>query len=158
MNKQKEEKMRKLYYDPEKGLYNASKLYQKVKDIGVTLEQVKQFVERQKIGQQFRPPKKKEFYPITAPTQSYQADLIFFPKHKRINLGYNTALTIIEITSRMGYCFPMKGKKIDEVKRVMKLFLEKEEVDIVNLTTDKGSEFISKSFQKLMKKHGVSHV
>ncbi len=81
-------------------------------------------IKKQELGQRYALPPKKEFYPITAPAWSYQADLIFYPKTKVINNGYDTALTVIEITSRRGYCYPMKGKTTNEVLTVTKKFLK----------------------------------
>ena len=100
---------------------------------------------------------KKEYYPITAPLGSYQADLIFYPKTKKTNNGYDTILTIIEITSRMAYCIPMKGKKTSQIIQAMNKFLKTKGITIKNLTTDKGSEFISASWKKLMKDHKIFH-
>lgn len=127
---EKKEILRELYYDPQKGLYNHQKLYQKVKEL-------------QKVGQVYHGPLKQIFYPITAPPASYQADLMFYPKTKKVNNGYNTILTLIEITSRMRYCFPMKGKTMAQVLGAMKTFLGTKGVEIQNLTTYKGSEFKS---------------
>jgi hypothetical protein len=158
MNSQEtQDTLQKLYYDPRAGLFNATKLYQKVKELGIKLNQVKSFIEKQNSGQLHRPPLHKEFYPITAPPGSYQADLIFYPKTKKINNGFDTILTIIEITSRMGYCFPMKGKKTAQVIAAMKAFLNTEGVQVNNLTTDKGSEFISATWKKLMAENGIKH-
>ena len=39
------------YYDPEYGLFSATKLYQKLKDKGVTLNEVKDFIKKQEVGQ-----------------------------------------------------------------------------------------------------------
>jgi hypothetical protein len=149
--------LQKLYYDPKRGLFNATKLYQKVKELGIKLKEVKSFIQNQNTGQLHRPPVRKEFYPITAPPGSYQADLIFYPKTKKINNGYDTILTIIEITSRMGYCFPMKGKQTAQVIEAMTKFLNTEGVEIKNLTTDKGSEFISATWKKLIAENDIKH-
>jgi hypothetical protein len=156
-DKQKQHVLEQMYYDPAKGLYNASKLYPKLKHLGLKLQEIKDYIAKQKTGQIHRRPTAKNYYPITAPNFSYQADLIFYPKTKTINNGCDTALTLIEITSRRGYCIPMKGKKTESVLRAMETFLGIDGVEIKNLTTDKGSEFISKSWKELMKKHDISH-
>lgn len=150
--------LRELYYDPKRGLFNAVKLYQKVKELGIKLGQVRDFITKQKTGQLYKGPTEKSYYPITAPSGSFQADLIFYPKTKVVNRGYDTALTLIEITSRMGYCIPMKGKKTTQVIEAMKRFLDIPKVEIHNITTDKGSEFISASWKKLMEHHNINHI
>lgn len=144
-----------LYYDPKQGLTHAKKLHDKVKDT-MTLKTVREFINKQSLGQLYSQSNKKSFYPITAPPHSYQADLFFMPD-KRINNGHNAALTLIEITTRQGFCYPMKGKHTREVMKAFKLFFNS--VDTVhNLTTDKGSEFRSHQFKALMQLHDVKHV
>jgi hypothetical protein len=91
---------------------------------------VKNFLQKQKTAQLYKGPTEKHFYPITAPPGSYQCNLIFYPKTKKINNGYDTALTLIEITSRMAYCVPMKGKQMSEVIRAMEAFLKIPKLEI----------------------------
>lgn len=148
--------LRKLYYDPKQGLFNATKLFQKVRELGIKLAEVRDFVKKQKTGQLYKGPVKKQYYPITAPENSFQIDLIFFPKTKQVNRGFDTIMTLVEITSRMGYCIPMKGKKTTQVIEAMKTFLEGGHA-INNLMSDRGSEFISSSWKQLMKDHNISH-
>jgi hypothetical protein len=91
---------------------------------------VKNFLQKQKTAQLYKGPTEKHFYPITGPVGSFQCDLIFYPKTKKINNGYDTALTLIEITSRMGFCIPMKGKQTAEVIRAMEFFLNTPTLEI----------------------------
>ncbi len=155
---EKQKVLQKIYYDPKQGLINAQKLFQKVRELGIKLQDVKNFLQKQKTAQLYKGPTQKQFYPITAPPGSYQCDLLFYPKTKKVNNGYDTALTLIEITSRMAYCVPMKGKQTSEVIRAMEAFLKIPKLEIKNLTSDKGSEFISASWKKLMKEHGINHI
>ncbi len=85
--------LRKLYYDPKQGLFNATKLYQKVRELGIKLREVRDFIKKQKTGQLYKGPVKTSYYPITGPPGSYQADLMFYPKTKQVNRGYDTILT-----------------------------------------------------------------
>ena len=155
------DEIRKLYYNPKQGLTNPRKLHEKLKEKGISLKEIKEFVDRQEVGQKYRykPNKKDQWYPITAPSFSYEIDLIFYPKTKRINLGYDTALTAIEITSRMGYVIPMKGKGRTELIKAMKQFIEKSGVSGKKgfIMSDRGSEFKSRQFKSLMEEHGIVH-
>lgn len=45
---EKDEILQKLYYDPEHGLINASKLHQKVKELGIKLKEVQGYIQTQK--------------------------------------------------------------------------------------------------------------
>ena len=49
----KEENLKILYCDAKEGFHNASKLYQKAKELGVNLQQVRELVKKQKLGQRF---------------------------------------------------------------------------------------------------------
>jgi hypothetical protein len=145
-----QKQLQKLYYDPQQGLTHSSKLHKKID--GISLAQIKKFIKEQEVGQLYKYSHRKQFYPITAPPHSYQADLIFM-KEKHINNGYDTALTLIEITSRRGYCYPMKGKTTQAVVKAYSAFLK-----VHNLTTDLGSEFKSHTFKAIVTKWKTKHV
>jgi hypothetical protein len=135
---------------------NSYKLYQKVKGEGISHTDIKAFIKEQTVGQLFGHRPRKHYYPITAPPHSYQADLIFF-KNKHINNGYNAALTLIEITSRMGFCYLMKGKKTPQVMQALGKFYGDVNKQVTNLTTDRGSEFKSREFNAWVAKHKIRH-
>ena len=154
LTKEQIQTLTELYYDPREGLTHAAKL--KLKTVGIPLADIKAFIKKQNVGQLYYQSNKKEFYPITAPPNSYQADLIFM-KHRKINNGYDVALTVIEITSRRGYCYPMKNKQTHAVMAAFTQFMKDIDNMLDNLTTDKGSEFRSFQFKALMRTHNVSH-
>ena len=77
--------------------------------------------------------------------------------NKVINNGYDVMLNVIEITSRRGYCYPMKDKKTPQVIAAFKAFLNDVNNKVANLTTDNGSEFISREFKKLVKENNINH-
>ena len=58
--KEKEELLQQLYYDPKKGLTHAEKLYQKVRDKGIKLKEVKDFVSKEQLGQRYCQPTMKD--------------------------------------------------------------------------------------------------
>ena len=49
----------------------------------------------------------------------------------------------------------MKGKQTGEVIKAME---KTPKLEIKNLTSDKGSEFISTSWKKLMQEHNIQHI
>lgn len=158
LSQDKDTLIRDAFYDPKQGMVNRDKLFAKLRHLGVKLKDIRDFINRQQLGQLYHGPGTKQYYPITGPPGSYQADLIFYPKTKHANRGYDTALTLIEITSRKGYCIPMKGKKGPQIIQAMETFLQNnKEENIQNITTDKGSEFTSKAWKDLMKKHAIHH-
>jgi hypothetical protein len=143
----------KIYYDPEEGLIAPYRLYQKVKKHSITFRQVKDWVKQQEVAQVEKGPKKKEYYKITGPLNSFQADLLFI-KRKKYKTPY-VILNMVNINNRRGYSVPMKNKQKSSVITAMKSLIEK--VKIENLTTDNGSEFISLPFKKLMEDNDIDH-
>ena len=76
-----EEKLKEIYYNPQTGLISANKLYQKVKQDGVTLKQVKDYINKQETAQLLKPVvKPKMYFPITSfgPYQHLQCDIMDF--------------------------------------------------------------------------------
>lgn len=134
--------LRKLYYDPSSGFQSQRRLHRKANSSTtspqVTHKDVQQFLNKQLVYQRFARPRNKDLYPITAPSHSYQADLMFFPHAKHINNGYNTVLTIIEVTTRMGFAIPMKNKTTSEVMRAFESVFQSSSssTPIANLVTD----------------------
>ena len=86
--------LQKVYYDPKIGLVSADRLYKKLKSQGVTRKEVDEFLKKQQVQQLHYQPKKPTYYPIYSMMDgSYQADLMFYPRLKKINNGYDTILT-----------------------------------------------------------------
>ena len=164
MNLSEEEKIAKLrdaYYDPKSGLISADRLYRKLKSEGISRNEVEQFLKKQQVRQEHYQRRKPDYYPIYSVMDGcYQADLMFYPQTKRINNGYDTIMTCIEITTRKGYCIPMKGKKTDEVLEAWELLRKETEnagMSIKVLTTDLGSEWMSDAFDDAIVEGQVYH-
>ena len=159
-DKTPEQILSELYYNPSEGLVGATKLYRKVRHLGLKIKDVRAFLKRQATAQQHHQTLKKtdRYFPIFSIQDGhYQADLMFFPQTKRINRGYSTIMTCIEITSRKGFAIPMKNKSTQQVMRAFKLIQSRAKFPMKNLTTDLGSEFISRPFKSHIKKHGIRH-
>jgi hypothetical protein len=88
-----------------------------------------------------------DLHTIIAPNDSYQMDITFYDQYSRLNKGYSCILTIIEITSRKAYAYPMKSKKAEEVLENFKTFHD-EVKKIAIIEVDAGNEFINNKFQK----------
>ena len=108
-NEEKDQILQEAYYDPAQGLISARRLYQKVKQEGIRYKDVEAFVKNQTVHQEHQQTPIKIYYPIYSVIDgSYQADLMFYPKLKHINRGYDTILSCMEITTRKGYCIAMQ--------------------------------------------------
>jgi hypothetical protein len=72
MNEKKNELLKKIYYDPSRGLGTVKSLYDQVKP-NITLDEVKSFISSQEVSQLHRSTnKKKIFYPIVGDKGTYQ--------------------------------------------------------------------------------------
>jgi IS30 family transposase len=98
------------------------------------------------------------YSPIVAsgPDQ-YQCDLTFFDQHKRHNNGFGIIIVFVEITTRKAYCYPLKNKISASICEAYKLFLNDVNNKVHNITTDNGSEFISKEFKKIDEANKIIH-
>ena len=150
--------LRKLFYDPETGLIGVDKLYQKVKG-RYTKKQVADFVRRQSVAQQYRQNPKKEHMPIFSNVDGhYQVDLAFLPKLEKFNRGYKIIMTAIELTTKKLIAVALKNKQAPEIERGFReLQKHTKNMKMVRLTSDQGSEFISKEFRELLVEAQVSH-
>jgi len=87
----------------------------------------------------------------------YQADLIEMPYSVRLNKGFKYILVVINCFSKYVWCIPMKNKQTSTVSAATEHIFESSKVTPVNLQTDEGSEFMSRTFAALMKKYNVNH-
>lgn len=166
--------LHEVYYDPKTGYGNAKSLYEKVKHLGLKMKEVEAFLALQEPQQIYKRKKRvKNYFPITAGAvgKTFQADLTFYNQFKKENkINKKEAiglLVVINIHTRKAYAEPIFGKKTGEdtfdtegsVMNGMSKILEqiKKVSGIKNLTTDRGSEFTSKTFQDLMEKEGIEH-
>ena len=135
------------YYDPRKGLGSAYKFYKSQKKY--TYEQVKAMLEKQEAYQLNKQGTKTAYFPIVGVTSgSYQADLMFPNEYK----GYTCILCIINVITRVAYCYAQKSKS--ETYNNMAKFLE--DVEGVNfIQTDSGSEFVNRKVSQLFEDKGI---
>jgi len=155
------EKLRSAYYNPKMGLVSADRLYRKLRSEGISRKEVESFVKKQQVQQEHQLQRKPEYYPIYSVMDgSYQADLMFYPRLRVINNGYDTIMTCIEITTRKGYCIPMKGKRTDAVLdawEVLSTETKAAGMPIRVLTTDLGSEWISDALDEELQNGQIHH-
>ena len=83
----------------------------------------------------------------------WQADLIDTQRLKKDNDGYNYILTIIDVLSKFAWAVPLKNKTGPTlVSAFDSVFADRQPQA---LQTDKGTEFINRTFQKYLKDRGV---
>ena len=138
--------IRKTFYDPKHGFVSAGKIWEKLKDKGVTLKQVKEWMNKQESVQVQKEPRKTVGFNIVGSAGDWQSDLTFYEQYKGSNNGYSIILAFIEIPSRKAWATKLIRKNSEEMIKALERFVSKYEVK--RLTTDNGSEFISKPVEK----------
>lgn len=85
----------------------------------------------------------------------WQADLMDLQSLSRKNNGYKYILAVIDCFSKFGWCVPIKKKQPNEIIAGFKIIFEKSGYIPRNLHTDKGGEFVNKSFQDFLECNDV---
>src|ERR1700729_3139302 len=85
--------------------------------------------------------------------QQFQADLIDMRKLRKDDNGVSYLVTCIDVFSKFAWAIPIKTKTGTAlVQAVSKMFATRKPI---NFQTDKGSEFVNKTFLKFLKEEGV---
>ena len=92
---------------------------------------------------------------VGGPNQQWQADLVDMSRLKKVNDGTTFILTVIDVFSKLGWCVPLKNKSAASLVAAFTQLLSNGAPK--TLQTDKGTEFLNRSLQKLLKEHGVHH-
>ena len=83
----------------------------------------------------------------------YSCDLVDMVKYSRVNRGYKYIFTNIDIFSKYAWAFPIKSKKISDIKPCFeKIFKERKSKYI---WSDKESSFFSKEMSKFFEDNNV---
>lgn len=85
----------------------------------------------------------------------WQADLMDMQTLSRKNKGYKYILAVIDCFSKFGWCIPIKKKQPSEIIRGFEIIFEKSQYKPRSLHTDKGREFVNKSFQEFLERNSV---
>lgn len=135
------------------------KLYKiaKQNNLKVTLKQVKEFIDDQKVSQLHKKAPKRSNHPITAPNKNieYQMDILDMQKFYTKNQHYRYILVMIDIFSRRGVGVPLKSKSADDtVQGIKKAFEYLGTPKIV--ASDNGLEFKG-AVSKYLDELGIVH-
>ncbi len=145
-----------LYYSPSTQYTSIKSLYGQVKNKGITYNEVHDFVNRQESNQLFKKPIKiKNYFPIVAKYkyEILQLDIADMSNISSANKNYNYLIVAIDVFSRFAFVIPIKNKRATTITEVLEEIIKDTHPKII--TTDLGSEFISRSFKELMKKLGT---
>ena len=87
--------------------------------------------------------------------QQWQADLVDVSNLKKHNDGTTFLLTVFDVFSKQAWCVPLKNKTASSLVNAFKQLLVK--VTPVTLQTDKGTEFVNRTFYNLLKERGIQN-
>ena len=93
-------------------------LYEKVKDEGITLKEVKEFVNNQEVHQMYIKQKRiKNYFPIVAKevNEIWQIDLMDISKFAKENKNFNFFLVAVDVFSRFAAAVPIKEKNTSNI-------------------------------------------
>ena len=92
---------------------------------------------------------------VGGPNQQWQADLVDVSRLKKTNDGTAFLLTVVDVFSKRAWCVPLTNKSaVSLVAAFAPLLGDKAPL---TLQTDKGTEFLNRALQKLLKEYGVHH-
>ena len=145
------------YYNPSGQYTSIRNLYDAVKKEGITLKDVKEFIQKQETTQVFKKPKHiKHYFPIVAKHkyEILQIDLVDMSDISSANEKYKFLMVAVDVFSRLAFVVPMKNKISHTIVESMTEILDETEPIMIN--SDNGSEWINKDFKKLLRERGIT--
>ena len=139
------------YYDPRVGLGSAYKFY-KTQD-KYTYKQIKEMLDKKEAFQLNKQGTQTAFFPnVGRGMYSYQGDIMFPDEYN----GYNGILCIINVITRVAYCYALKNKTQEEVyDKFIQFFRDLNGLPIEHLQTDNGKEFTNKKLRALLNSENI---
>lgn len=145
--------MKKIYYDPETGYCGINELKRKT---GLSQKEITDFLHEQDVYTRYKPLvrkfKRRRCY-VSHIDDQWQADLLFIKSFSRYNDGVNYILTVIDMFSKYAWAIPIQRKTGEEVSNAFKLIFKERIPE--KLQTDKGTEFINKDTQRILKDNNI---
>ena len=83
----------------------------------------------------------------------HSTDLVDMSQYSKINRGYKYIFTNIDVFSKKAYAFPLKSKKIGDIKPCFEKIFEKNKPKFI--WSDKEPAFLSKEMQQFFKDNNV---
>ena len=148
-------KLQQRYYDPKRvGSYGGVAALRRVvpeQDVERWLSEQDTYTLHKSVTRRF----KRRCVVVGGPNQQWQADLVDMSRLKKVNDGSTFILTVIDVFSKLAWCVPLKNKSAASLVAAFTQLLSNGAPN--TLQTDKGTEFLNRSLQKLLKEHGLHH-
>ena len=157
MAPRKEQPLRTVYFDPKRvGSYGGVDALRHV--ARMSRKRVVEWLSEQDAYTLHKPARrhfKRRCVIVSGPRQQWQADLVDLSNLKKDNDGMTFLLTVIDVFSKVAWCVPMKNKSAASLVAALDSTFSKGWPK--TLQTDQGLEFLNKSVQALLQKHGIHH-
>lgn len=121
-----------------------------IKNIENALESIDAYTKHKTFKRRF-PRRKTQTFGID---KQWQMDLIDMQQFKKYNKGNSYIMVAIDVFSRFGFAQPIKSKKAKDVTEAFKLMTIRRSPKYIQ--TDKGKEFLNKTFQDYLKERKIS--
>ena len=145
-------KLQQRYYDPKRvGSYGGVAALRRV----VPKQDVERWLSEQDTYKLHKPVRrrfKRRCVVVGGPNQQWQADLVDMSRLNKVNDGTTFILTVIDVFSKLAWFVPLKNKSAASLVAAFTQLLSNGAPN--TLQTDKGTEFLNRSLQKLLKEHG----
>ena len=157
LNDQKRDLLLNVFYgDPP--ITSIKRIYDKVKQYGIPLKEIKEFTEKQEVNQLYRKiPRIKKYFPITAKhiNQIWQIDLLDLSDISTVNNNIKYHFVAVDVFSRFASVVPMKNKFSKTIIDAMKESFNAMDGKPQIINCDNGSEFINKDFKKFINDNNI---
>jgi len=152
--------LRRIYYDEthEASFASAQVLYAAVKHKGISLNQVKKWLQSQEtftLHKQRRKNFTRNPVVVNHIDEQWQADIVDMTYYKDKNNQFNYMLTMIDVMSKYAFAIPLKSKSGANVAKALETVFKKRRP--AHMQTDKGLEFRNRSVKTVLDKYGIIH-
>ena len=152
--------LRSIYYNQKHQASYSSpvRLYEAVKDKGISLEEVKKWLSGELTYTLHRPLRKnfkRNKILVSHIDEQWEADLVDMREFASRNNGNNYILTIIDCFSKYAFVRPLKVKSGLQLTKALKDVMVHRKPS--SLRTDKGKEFINDTLQKYLKTERINY-
>ncbi|KAK3917814.1 Putative uncharacterized transposon-derived protein [Frankliniella fusca] len=90
--------------------------------------------------------------------ESWQTDLTDFQSVKKDNDGFSYILCVIDVFSKYGWAVPLKDKSGPSIIKGFQAIFKSTDRRPTRLFSDKGKEYINKTFQKFLKDNNITYI
>jgi hypothetical protein len=154
----KEKIINDYFENPKTGLKSFSRIYDDLKNQGITLKEIETVLNKNQMYQLHKQP--KYIYDkilVKEPNKYYQVDLVDMTNYSRNNNKFGWILNLIDIFSKKAYSIACKNKTHMEIKEKLKEIIDKNNLSPKQIISDNGGEFINKNMAEYLKGKKIYH-